>query len=89
MTRTEHLLSITAEECAEVAQRVTKAMRFGLTEIQPGQPFTNADRIMAEFNDLQAMIEMHRHRFSTERGPNLPDCDWLECCECDFKTDPE
>ena len=34
-------------------------------------------------------MEAHRHRFSTERGPNLPDCDWLECCECDFKTDPE
>jgi hypothetical protein len=34
-------------------------------------------------------MEHHRHRFSTERGPNLPDCDWLECCECDFKTDPE
>jgi hypothetical protein len=34
-------------------------------------------------------MEHHQHRFSTERGPNLPDCDWLECCECDFKTDPE
>ena len=34
-------------------------------------------------------IQQRTHRFSTERGPNLPDCDWLECDECDFKTDPE
>ena len=29
MTREEHLLTIVAEECAEVAQRATKALRFG------------------------------------------------------------
>ena len=32
MTREEHLLTIVAEECAEVAQRATKALRFGLTD---------------------------------------------------------
>lgn len=58
MTRTEHLLSILAEECAEVAQRTTKAMRFGLTEIQPGQEQSNAERIMAEYHDLMAVVEM-------------------------------
>lgn len=32
----------------------------------------------------------HRqHRFSTERGPNLPDADWDECEVCGFQTDPE
>lgn len=34
-------------------------------------------------------MEHRQHRFSTERGPNLPDCDWLACSECDFQTDPE
>lgn len=34
-------------------------------------------------------MEPRRHRFSSDRGPNLPDCDWLQCCECDFHTDPE
>lgn len=29
------------------------------------------------------------HSFSTEGGPNLPDCDWDECEECGFKTEPE
>jgi hypothetical protein len=58
LNRTEHLLTIAAEECAEVAQRIAKALRFGLHEIQPGQTLTNAQRIMAEYHDLQAVIEM-------------------------------
>jgi NTP pyrophosphatase (non-canonical NTP hydrolase) len=56
MTRTEHLLTIVAEECAEVAQRCSKALRFGLAEIQPGQPFTNAERIGMEYHDLVAAM---------------------------------
>ena len=58
MNRTEHLLSCLAEECAEVAQRVSKALRFGLSEVQPGQPFTNAERIQQECIDLLAVLEM-------------------------------
>jgi len=58
MNRTEHLLSILAEECAEVAQRASKAARFGLTEVQPGQPLTNAERILEEMFDVFAMFEM-------------------------------
>lgn len=58
MNRKEHLLSIVAEECGEVAQRATKAMRFGLKEIQPGHTQTNAVRLMGEFADLIGVIEM-------------------------------
>ena len=58
MNRTEHLLTIIAEECAEVAQRATKAARFGLYEIQPGQELTNIERLKHEYNDLIAAIEM-------------------------------
>lgn len=58
MNRTEHLLSCLAEECAEVAQRASKALRFGLAEIQPGQELTNAQRIGQEFHDLLAVMEM-------------------------------
>lgn len=58
MTRDEHLLVIFAEECAEVAQRVSKALRFGLTEIEPGQKLTNAQRIVSEMNDLTAVYNM-------------------------------
>lgn len=58
MTRLEHLLTILAEECAEVAQRASKALRFGLGEIEPGQDKTNARRIMDEVNDFIAVYQM-------------------------------
>lgn len=58
MTRQEHLLVILMEECAEVAQRASKALRFGLFEVQPGQELTNRDRICQEFADLTAAMNM-------------------------------
>lgn len=58
MNRTDHLLDILAEECNEVAQRVSKALRFGLEEVQPGHTLTNRQRIMQEVNDLYAALKM-------------------------------
>lgn len=58
MSRAEHLLIITAEECNEVAHRISKALRFSPYEIQPGQKYTNARRIMDEFYQLRLMILM-------------------------------
>jgi hypothetical protein len=57
MNKDEHIMATAAEEAVEVAQRITKALRFGLTEVQPGQPFTNAERILEEYHDLHAMME--------------------------------
>ena len=34
-------------------------------------------------------MEHRRHRFSPDRGPNLPDADWDECVVCGYQTDPE
>jgi len=58
MNRAEHLLACLAEECAEVAQRVSKALRFGLREVEPGQASDNADRIADELADLIAVGEI-------------------------------
>lgn len=58
MNRAEHMLACLAEEGAEVAQRVTKALRFGLREVQPGQPLTNDDRICDELRDLIAVAHI-------------------------------
>lgn len=58
MNRTEHLLTILAEECNEVGQRVSKALRFGLNEVQPGQTRQNTDRLLEEILDLFAVVEM-------------------------------
>jgi len=58
MERQEHLLTIIIEECDEISQRATKALRFGLTEKQKDQDFTNAQRLVYEFNDLIAVMKM-------------------------------
>ena len=69
MTRQEHLLIIAAEECVEVAQRLTKALRFGLDEVQPNATdgihpptnpdgLTNRERVMREYYDLRAVLGM-------------------------------
>lgn len=58
MTRNEHLLTILAEECNEVAQRCSKAIRFGLEEIQPEQEYNNAERIMHEIADLISVLHV-------------------------------
>jgi len=71
MTRKEHLLTILSEECAEVSQRVSKALRFGLGEVQPGQEADNAD----EYSDLVALYEMLR-----DEGI-LPDVDAYDLTE--------
>lgn len=60
MTRTEHLLVILTEECAEVAHRASKALRFGLLEKEPGQDLTNSARLAGEIDDLWAAVKMLR-----------------------------
>jgi hypothetical protein len=58
ITSVDYLLTCIAEECAEVAQRATKAIRFTLDEKEPGQELTNKERLVQEFNDLYAIMEM-------------------------------
>lgn len=69
MNETEYLLTVLAEECAEVIQRITKALRFGLGEIQTGQPLTNRERINYEFSDLMGTFEMLEDTGTLERLP--------------------
>jgi hypothetical protein len=66
MNRKEHLLTIEMEECAEVAHRASKAMRFGLHEVQHGQDLSNAERLTEEFSQLFGMMMMlHKEGFVT------------------------
>lgn len=58
MTYTEYLLVCLAEECAEVGQRATKALRFGLREKQPGQSENNARRLLGEIDDVNLIVEL-------------------------------
>ena len=51
------LLTILAEECNEIGIRASKAMRFGLHEIQPGQDYDNVQRLSLEVGDLLEVID--------------------------------
>ena len=62
MNRVEHLLTQLGEECAEVAQRSSKAARFGLLEVQDAPEnvghLNNSERIIVEYADILAVVEM-------------------------------
>lgn len=58
MNRAEYLLVQAGSECNEVAHRASKALHFGVEEIEPGQGLTNAQRMAGEFVDLLAVMEM-------------------------------
>lgn len=54
----EHYLICLAEEANEVAHRISKALRFGMCEVQPGQERTNKERIMDELRDLVCVAKI-------------------------------
>lgn len=54
----EHYLTCLGEEANEVAQRVSKALRFGMDEVQAGQDKSNTDRIMDELRDLVCVAKI-------------------------------
>lgn len=56
MTPVQYRLLKVMEECTEVAQRASKQMQFGGDQVEPGQPFTNAERLRAEVLDLRARL---------------------------------
>lgn len=63
MNREEHLLTRAMEECAELAQRLSKAQVFGMEEVQPNEianpeKLNNRERIILEFADLLGVMRM-------------------------------
>jgi len=58
MTREQHLLTCLAEECAEVAQRASKAIRFGMEEVQPFMVANNQKRLEMELGELLGVADM-------------------------------
>jgi NTP pyrophosphatase (non-canonical NTP hydrolase) len=59
LNRTTYLLVLLIEECAEVIQRVCKAIRFGLNEVQQSnseEKRTNERRLAEELADLQTIV---------------------------------
>ena len=63
LTRKEYLLQLLQEECVEVAERASKAVRFGLEEVPSLEHLpsnirqcNNAELIMHEVNDLLGIL---------------------------------
>lgn len=63
MNRLQFLLNLVAEECTEVGQRASKAIRFGLNEVQKGQDLNNKERLHLELTDLVAVISILNNEF--------------------------
>lgn len=57
-TENEHLLTCLGEEGAEVTKECAKALRFGIGDLDPETGQANTDKIMLEFIDLYAVVEM-------------------------------
>ena len=58
MTKEEYLLTCLGEECAEVAQAVSKALRFGLNVNFLDQDKTNREQLVSELNDLLSVVRL-------------------------------
>ena len=74
MNAIEHLLTCGQEESGEVAvaalavaKAFSKSLRFGLDDIHPERKITAAQVLVAELNDLEAIVEMLQ-----EEGIELP-----------------
>ena len=57
MNRLEHLMTIFSEECAEIIQANSKALRFGCDEVRDTGA-NNVTRVREEFNDMLALVRM-------------------------------
>ena len=57
--KTKNLLIVAMEECSEIIQACSKAIRFGLDAHHPNKDksVTHASEILVEYYQLQAIIE--------------------------------
>lgn len=58
MSREQLLLTCLAEECAEVAQACSKAIRFGMEASHPDYDYTNRQKLRHELGDLLGVCDM-------------------------------
>lgn len=63
MNRLEILLIQLMEECCEVSQRASKALRFGLLEVQPNQELNNKERLNLEISDLYGVLQILHNEY--------------------------
>lgn len=69
MTRNENIIVVAMEECAELTQALSKALRFGMDAHHCETGIVNSDTVLYEYTQLQAVMEM----ISEEYGLKLDD----------------
>lgn len=57
MNTQDHLLVVAIEEAVEVAKRLSKILRFGPNDVEPGQQYTALQRAQGEIYDLIAAFQ--------------------------------
>jgi hypothetical protein len=65
MNKIDHLLVCLAEECSELAQACTKALRFGVVNYHPDIKLNNLRAIQQEYSQLFAVIKLLHHEGMT------------------------
>ena len=70
MDPTEFLLVKLIEELNETSQRATKALRFGLEEIQNGHTRSNGERLLDELEDVLAVYDALQTHVGMELLPS-------------------
>ncbi|OJG75617.1 hypothetical protein RV12_GL001420 [Enterococcus quebecensis] len=75
MKKNEYLALVAMEECAEIQQALSKAIRFGFDDHHPDRPEeTNEEQMLIEFYQLIAMIEeLHKQGIIGGFTPNKID----------------
>ena len=64
MNTYEHLMEVLAEEGNEVAVRVSKVLRFGPDDIEPGQDLSAIERLEDEIHDfLGTLVEVVKRKY--------------------------
>lgn len=70
ISREKYILTVLAEEAAEVAQAASKAIRFGMDSKNPYNELTNKQTLIDEVNDLMAMIWELNEKYNLEFSLN-------------------
>ena len=79
MNKEQMLLTLLSEECTEVGQRASKAIRFGLDEIQKGQELTNRERLHQELVDIIAVVQYLNYGYDFDF--DFDNIDWKAVAE--------
>jgi hypothetical protein len=72
VSRDEYLLTLLLEECAEIQQAASKALRFGMDDNYKDNP-TNREKLHQEIQDVLAVIDLLTEAEVFATNPSIRD----------------